>query len=269
MYNKAISELLKDKFASTKNVDALVAHFQGTVDAFQKRQWEPALTKAGKFVEAVLKALWAHVGNIVPKSKDFKVDTIIRDLGNLNSTAAEDTIRLTIPRACRFIYEIASNRGARHDPDEVNPNEMDANAVVALCSWVLAEMVRFSQKGAIDLTRASELVAAMTQKKFPVVEEIDGRVYFHLKGLSAREVALLTLWRAHPGRRSAEELIKAARRHGSSRANAKLGISRLKHVTDDDGAGNLKLLTPGILEAEHLISTAPPKGPSKGTSLNP
>jgi hypothetical protein len=112
MPEKNISELLKDKFASTKKVDALVAHFQGTVDAFQKRQWEPSLTKAGKFVEAVLKALWAHVGNTAPKLKDFKVDLAIRELGNLSSAAAEDTTRLTIPRACRFIYEIASNRCA-------------------------------------------------------------------------------------------------------------------------------------------------------------
>jgi hypothetical protein len=130
-------------------------------------------------------------------------------------------------------------------------------------------MIRFSQKGAIDLTRASQLVAALTQKKFPVIEEVGGRVYFHLKGLSAREDALLTLWHAHPGRLNGDELVGAARRHGSSKANARLGISRLKPLTDDDGEGNLLLLTPGILEAEQLISTAPAKGPSRRIASNP
>jgi CheY-like chemotaxis protein len=54
------------------------------------------------------------------------------DCISTNENTLSDSVRLTIPRACRFIYEIASNRGARHDADEVAANEMDANAVTAL-----------------------------------------------------------------------------------------------------------------------------------------
>ncbi len=89
--------------------------------------WEDANAKAGKFGEAVLKALWRHAGEVVPSGKEFKAGKIMDQIEK--KMTLTDSLRLTIPRACRFTYEIASNRGARHDADEIEANEMDANAV--------------------------------------------------------------------------------------------------------------------------------------------
>jgi hypothetical protein len=61
-------------------------------------------------------------------------------------------------------YEIASNRGARHDADEVEANEMDASAVMSACSWILGEMVRYSQKG-LDLAEAKAVVDGVVKRK--------------------------------------------------------------------------------------------------------
>src|ERR1700721_1419134 len=109
-----------------------------------------------------------------------------------------DSLRLTIPRACRWVYEIASNRGARHDADEVEANEMDASAVQALCSWILAEMVSYSQKG-LDLAEAKAVVDSVMKRRYPFIEEIDGRVYVDIAE-SAREAAILILWHVYPKR---------------------------------------------------------------------
>ncbi|HSZ60830.1 MAG TPA: hypothetical protein VK828_03480 [Terriglobales bacterium] len=253
-----LAALLKARFAA-KQVDSLIEHYQTMVSEFQKGEWEKAIIRSGKFVEATLKALWLFVGNPLPRAREFKVDFVIRELEKIPAANADDTVRISIPRACRFVYDIASNRGSRHDNQELNPNEMDANAVIGTCSWVLAEMVRFSQAGVVDTTQAREMVVRLTQKKFPVMEDVDGRVYFHLKGLSARDVALLTLWNVHPARLSKQEVIDAAKRHGSSLANAKMGVSRLDKVVDDDGQGNLRLLTPGVSEAEQLLATGKSK----------
>jgi hypothetical protein len=137
----------------------------------------------------------------------------------------------------------------------VNPNQMDSNAVLAVCSWVLGELLRYAQKGSIDISMAEEFVASISQKRFPHVEEVEGRVYFLLKGLSARDVALLTLMHVHPARVTRSDLVAAIRRHGSSQANAMMGIARLERVADDDGQGNLRLLRPGLIEAEQLLTT--------------
>jgi hypothetical protein len=125
--------------------------------------------------------------------------------------------------------------------------------VSILIAWILGELIRYAQKGAVDFDDAKKLVEGLSQKKYPVVEEVNGRIYFHLKGLSARDVALLILWHAHPKYVRKQELIDGIKRHGSSEANAKMGISRLK-VVDLDGNGNLRFLRPGVLEAENLLA---------------
>jgi hypothetical protein len=250
MPEKSVNELLKDRFEA-KHVDAMVRHFRNMVSDYQEREWEDANVKAGKFVEATLKVLWRAAGETVPKGKAFKAGNTMDQLGQ--KTALPDSLRVTIPRACRFIYEIASNRGARHDADEIEANEMDANAVMALSSWVLAELVSNSQKG-LDLSEAESIVEAIIRRKYPFVEEIDGRVYVDIAG-SAREAALLILWRVYPKRLSEDALFDMLRRHQYKKANASQAINRIQGVVDNDN-GNLRLRAFGIKEAEQIIEKA-------------
>ncbi|MGH9957926.1 MAG: hypothetical protein ACREBC_12485 [Pyrinomonadaceae bacterium] len=167
---RSVNELLRDVFAP-KHVDAAVQHFQEAVEEFELNKWGNASAKGGKFIEAALKALWMYTGESVPAGKHFKAGTIMTDLEK--KVAHPDTIRLTIPRACRFAYEIASNRGARHDADEIDANEMDARTVLALCAWILSEMVRFSQKGH-DLALPKTIVEGLMKRRFPFAESIEG-----------------------------------------------------------------------------------------------
>jgi hypothetical protein len=51
---------------------------------------------------------------------------------------------------------------------------MDARAVVGTVSSVLAEMLRYAQKGAADPDRVKELVDGLTQRRYPLIEEVDG-----------------------------------------------------------------------------------------------
>jgi hypothetical protein len=114
-----------------------------------------------------------------------------------------------------------------------------------------------TQKGVVNAADAKKLAEALTQKKFPIIEDVDGRVYFHVKGLGARGTAILALWRAYPGRLSKDHLIGVVRRHGYSKANAGMALTRIQSVVDDEGSGNLKLLQPGLIEAEQLLAAAP------------
>ena len=223
---------------------------------FQKSDWEESIGKGGKFIEAVLKALHLHTGGTLPPARQFNAGRIMTALENLPTGSFDDTIRVTIPRACRFAYDIASNRGARHDPDEVDPNQMDARAVLTSVAWVLAEMLRYSQKGSLDQDRVRQLVDSVTQRKYPVVEEIDGRVYFHVRGASGRDIALLSLWHVHPGRMGKPDLLDALRRHRFSDGNARMAVSRLGGLVDEDQNGRLRLLQPGLELAEQAIASA-------------
>ena len=248
-------QLLQPTFAA-RHVSAAMKHFQAMTTEFQQNASEEAIGKGGKFVEAALKALYIHAGKALPTARQFKAGKVMDELEKIPAADLDDSIRLTIPRACRFVYDIASNRGARHDPAEVDPNEMDARAVVATASWILAELLRYAQKGALDTTRVQDLVDGLTQRQYPLIEDVDGRVYFHVPGASARDVALLSLWQKHPGRMSEGELVAAVVRHRFTDKNAKMAVSRLGRLVDQDEQGRLRLLQPGVGEAEELVRSA-------------
>lgn len=249
-----LERLLQAKFLH-RHVRSAVKHFQEMTLEYQKGDWEKSIAKGGKFIEAALKALILHTGGVLPAPRQFKAGNLMTALENLPVGSYGDAVRVTIPRACRFAYDIANNRGARHDPDEVDPNQMDARAVTATVAWVLAEMLRYAQKGAMDQERVRELVDSLTQRKYPVVEEVDDRTYFHVRGASGRDVALLSLWHVHPGRMTRQQLLDALGRHRYSQPNARMALTRLAGLVDE-AEGGLRLLQPGLRLAEELIASA-------------
>jgi len=252
MDRQQVENLLTPAFAK-RHANAALGHFTEMVSNFQTGDWEHCIGKGGKFVEATVKALAVHAAVAFPTGRKFSAGTVIDDLARVPGGAVDDTIRITIPRACRFAYDIASNRGARHDPDEIDPNEMDASAVVPTCSWILAEMIRYAQKG-LDMAQAKELVESLSARRYPLTEEVDGRVYFHHAKKSAPDVALMALAHSYPKRIHEDELVATITRHGFTENNAQVAVSRIRKYTDDDGNGNLKLLVPGLKKAEQLMS---------------
>jgi hypothetical protein len=254
--NRAVSELLKDRFTASRSVDSLVKHFKAGVDEYHKGEWEKSLAKGGKFIEAVLKVVLVEASLPAQSGRQFKVDKAINDLAGLPSGGVDESIRLTIPRCCRFVYEVTSNRGGRHDPDEIDANEMDATAILANSAWVLSEMVRYAQRQR-DPAEAMAAVDDLMKRRYPFVEEIDGRVYVDLKSAkSARDLGLLILWQRGTRRMNREELIQSVHRQRRSvtLANARTAVSRLSDVVDDDGQGNLRLRNAGFREADELIA---------------
>jgi len=249
MDRQDIEKLLTPTFPK-RHVGAAISHFSGMVEKYQVGDWESCIVRAGKFVEASVKALLVHAGLAVPVPRKFSTGTAIDDLGRLPAATTDDSVRLAIPRACRFGYDIASNRGARHDPGDVDPNEMDANAVVPTSSWILAEMIRYSQKGSLDVAQAQELVDSLTTRRYPLIEEVDGRVYFHHPKASATDVALMMLAYRPRRRVLKDEVLATIRRHRFSANNAHVALQRIRKFVDDDGNGNLRLLAPGLKKAE-------------------
>ena len=240
----------------TKHINAALAHFENAAADFRQADWEDSIAKAGKFVEAILKAVATHCNVIFETGRKFKADRVINDLINLPAGAFDDSLRLLIPRACRVIYDIASNRGARHDPDEIDPNSMDANVVMPTSAWIMAEAIRFAQKGALDPSQARDIVESLVEKKYPVVEEVEGRVYLHAKKKSAVDVGLVILARRYPRRVSKESLIEAIKRNGFKTNNATVAAGRVANFADDNGQGQLRLLAPGLKRAEEIIAGA-------------
>lgn len=247
-----VKDMLRKKFP-TQRVEPLINHFLDCVQGYEENNWEKSLTKAGKFVEAAVKLLWIYCGKKLPRPREFKASLFAQKIIQLDKkTVPHDEIRLQIPRACIFMYDITSNRGARHDPEEIDPNEMDSGVIISLCSWVLAELVRFSAKNVVEIDEAKEIVFSLMQRRYPIFEEIDSRIYVERdKYKSAPECALLILYRLYPKRIARKHLMDLLRRHGF-RATA-LKFDRLRDYIDTDANGNILLRSTGRKKAEKIL----------------
>jgi len=215
--------------------------------------WESTLSAAGKFTDAVLRCLNHFTTGQL--QDNIEVGREIDRLQQLPKTPANESIRLLIPRTLRAIYQLASDRGARHDRLNFDPNPMDASLAVHGTAWVLAELIRFSHSGVVSPTQAQDLVCGIVETKLPVVEEVDGLTFLHRKDVSARDAMLVKL-RVTQGRRvSREEIFETVAAHGHTINNARVTLAKLKRARlvheNEDG---VRLLAPGVGKADSVIA---------------
>ena len=250
-----VENLLKQKFEA-KRISTVIQHFISSTQKFEQGDWEISLSKASKFIEAVIKMLWVYAGKLLPaKQKDFKAGVFAQKIiDQVNTTEIpEDGVRLEIPRASIFVYDITSNRGGRHDSDEIIPNEMDASTILPICSWILAELVRFAAKKSIDIKEAKKIIGSLIERKYPIFEEIDERIYVdHKKFKSANECGLLILYKVYPKRIAGDKLTSCLKRHNFKQSAIKL--ERLANYIDVDNRGNILLRATGRQKAEEILN---------------
>jgi hypothetical protein len=96
-------------------------------------------------------------------------------------------------------------------------------------------------------------VAALTERKYPFVEDVDGRLYFHIRKKTGTDVALLALARRYPKRLAKRDLIETVKRNGFKKANARMAVQRILRLTDNDGNDQLRLLMSGLKEADRIM----------------
>jgi len=247
--NPAKTILVKE--FTPKHVEAALVHYDELLRKYKEANWESCLLKVGKFIEAVVKSLYVYCRKVLPRPRKFKVSVCIEELRNL-SGQFDDVVCILVPRACSFVYDVASNRGSRHDPSEIDSNEMDAAVCVETCSWILAELIRHADAGNVSPIEAMKLVQGLTKKRYPHFEEIDGRIYVNIPGLSAKEIGLLLLYESYPDRISRQDLMELIKRNGVTKEAASTATTRLTEFIDDRD-GNWKLRSIGRMQAENIL----------------
>jgi len=247
-----IKAILEQKFKKV-HVSAILKHFAAAKRNYQDSDWEGAVEKSGKFVEATTKALLLFCGRTLPSTtRRFRAGPSLRSLEQ-EPTSIDDTVRIVVPKGCLFVYEIANNRGARHDSNEVDPNEIDATVTTISISWILGEMICFSSRRNKKPAEAQELVDALAVKTFPIFEDIDGRFYVNIEGLSAEKTAQLILYGLYPKRIQESSLRDLVIRHGFSSKNSNMACKRVRRLCDVGETG-LKLRGLGRQKAEKVLS---------------
>lgn len=229
--------------------DALLAEFEGIGKSFFERRWSPAELSGGRFCEVVYTILDGHAkGNyaLAPQKPANFVAACRALEGNAH---VPRSFQILIPRLLPALYEIRNNRGVGHVGGDVDPNHMDAGAVVAIASWVMAELVRVFHS--LPVAQAQEIVDNLVERRSPLVwDGPEGKLVLD-PGLKLKDQTLLLLDSA-TGAVNTDDLQRACRYSNSGyflRLLRKLQDERLLVLSADGSSA--RILPPG---SEHVAT---------------
>lgn len=143
---------------------------------YRERRWEPSELNAGKLCEVVYTVLRGHIEGRFP-AKAAKPSNMVDGCKALEHGGAAKfprSVRIQIPRMLIALYEIRNNRGVGHVGGDVDPNFMDATAVVAMSKWVVAELIRVFH--AVPVDEAQRLVDSLVERTVPVIWRVSNAV---------------------------------------------------------------------------------------------
>lgn len=157
--------------------DELVACYQQIARNYIENRWEPAELNGGKLCEIVYTILDGAISGTfaatATKPRSMVDACRLLEQSPLNPSRVGDrSLRILLPRLLPFLYEIRNNRGVGHVGGDVDPNHEDAEAVLSMANWVMAELVRIFH--GVTLGEAQAAVDALVQRRHPLVWEIEG-----------------------------------------------------------------------------------------------
>lgn len=145
----------------------LLQEFANIINNYMESRWTPSELSGGRFCEIVYTILQGYVtrsySSIPSKPRNF-VDACRRLEGH---TGVPRSFQILIPRLLPALYEIRNNRGVGHVGGDVDPNLMDSTAVVAIVSWIIAELIRVFH--GVSTAEAQQLVNNLTERRVPLV----------------------------------------------------------------------------------------------------
>lgn len=145
----------------------LLAEYRQIAQNFAEHRWSPAELSGGKFCEIVFTILDGHAKNNYAATP-FKPANFNSACRGLESNAhVPRSFQILIPRLLPALYEIRNNRGVGHVGGDVDPNRMDANTVLSLASWIMAELIRVFH--GVKTDEAQRAVDAIAERRIPLI----------------------------------------------------------------------------------------------------
>lgn len=163
---------------------------------FRERRWEPSELNGGKLCEVVYTILRGYVDGAFPSnaSKPRNMVDACRALEQASSSFSRP-IRIQLPRMLISLYEIRNNRGVGHVGGDVDPNHMDAVAILYMSKWIIAELIRIFHD--IDTRTAARSVDMIVDRTLPVVWQVGNKRRILKTNLSMKEKTLVLLYHMH------------------------------------------------------------------------
>lgn len=183
----------------------LLEEYNSILQNYMEQRWSPSELSGGKFCEIVYTIIDGMASGTFASSPS-KPNNIVDSCRRLeNQTSLPRGLRILIPRLLPALYEIRNNRGVGHSGGDVDPNYMDSNAVLSMCGWIMAELIRVHHNLTTD--QAQTVVDLLSERKSPVVWEGRG-IKRVLNPKMALKDQILLLVASCPADASVDELIE-------------------------------------------------------------
>lgn len=228
----------------------LTGAFQEVIKNYAEHRWEPAALNGGKLCEATFTVLTGYFsGTYEPRAK--KPRDMVTACRDFEKETGPRSARIQIPRMMIALYEIRNNRGVGHSGGEVDPNHMDATAVVYMSKWLMAELVRLLH--GLTTEEATDLVEALVEREVAMVWTSGDKRRVLAAGLTLRSGTLLLLSGVAEARDT--DLISwlEQKRPADYRSKVLRPMHKERLIEYDQSAGTVVLLPPGVAAAEALI----------------
>lgn len=182
-------EDLKRNLSSTidPNVTTdILKAYEGLIQKHRALDAEAALTRAGKFVEHIFRALeFIRTGTAPTEIKSPAQTAKVLEADK----SLPESVRMLIPRiSLAMIYDLRSKRGAVH-VKEIDPRGIDVDLSTKAASWIIAELIRLYHID--DEIAIQHEMGVLTRATFPLLESIDGEYFVSSKVPPRTEVQLL------------------------------------------------------------------------------
>lgn len=221
------------------------------VTNFAEHRWEPAELNGGKLCEAVYTIVLGFLsGTYQPRAtKPRNLPQACQQLENAYPNAARSP-RIQIPRMLIALYEIRNNRGVGHAGGDVDPNQMDATAVLYMAKWLVAELVRLVHGLSTD--EANDVVEALVEREIALVWKWNDKRRVLRPDLSYKDQVLVLLsgtteatetdlasWLEHPRLADLRKVLRP--------------MHKARLIEFDESGHTVRLLPPGVALAEQLL----------------
>lgn len=148
---------------------ALLDEYRKILQNYLEHRWQPAELSAGIFCEIVYTIL-AHYPNGSYPDKAKKPQNMVTACRALeNVVSVPRSFQILIPRLLPALYEIRNNRGVGHAGGDVDSNHMDATAAMAMCKWIMAELIRVLHN--LSTEQAQKVADAVAERTTPLIWE--------------------------------------------------------------------------------------------------
>ena len=230
----------------------LLDAFNQIVRNYRERRWEPAELNGGKLCEAAYTIARGRIDGNYP-ARSSKPRDLLKACRDMEQESwPERSVKIQIPRMVTALYEIRNNRGVGHAGGDVDPNFMDATAVLYMAKWLVAEIIRLLHTVSTD--EATELVDALVEREVTLVWS-SGSTKRVLRPELTWKQKMLVLLVSAAGDVKEADLLRWIEHTNPARFRRDVlrPAHRAKLIEYDEAAGLIRLLPPGVEQAERLL----------------